>query len=86
MGSIINYPPHRWRGDDEGWIERVLFEPRFQKLSLRGWICFCFGKRNFGLGSGLGRFGGGEGMVCVWIRGLFTLVWYFVRDVKSYVL
>lgn len=30
--------------------------------------------------------GKGEGMVCVWIRGLFTLVWYFVRDVKSYVL
>lgn len=86
-GSIINYP-HRWRGD-EGWIERVLFGPRFEKLSLRGWICFCFGKRNFGLGSGLGRFG-----ACVWIRGfgsesvvvpcyLFTLVWYFVRDVKS---
>lgn len=59
-GSIINYP-HRWRGD-EGWIERVLFGPRFEKLSLRGWICFCFGKRNFGLGSGLGRFGG-EGRV-----------------------
>lgn len=59
-GSIINYP-HRWRGD-EGWIERVLFGPRFEKLSLRGWICFCFGKRNFGLGSGLERFGG-EGRV-----------------------
>lgn len=63
-GSIINYP-HRWRGD-EGWIERVLFGPRFEKLSLRGWICFCFGKRNFGLGSGLGRFGG-EGRLDSWI-------------------